>query len=547
MSRLLIVLLLLPATMLVAQRDPMMTPKVLPRQEGAGLPFGEMEARPGAAVDDGAVLAARLTRLEFVDGAGAVLAAGDDLVTILQATLGRPLTEGGLDRITDLILVYYEERDQPVVEVFVPEQDLVDGVLRIEVVVGRLGVVGLEKTRYFNDDLLAGSILLKQGDLLWGGHLQNQQDWLNRNPFRSTSLYAAPGEGFAEADILFSLEERYPLRAYLGYENTGTPSVGRNRWFAGLNWGDGFGRDQLISYQFTVGDTLSEFQAHSALWEIPLHRRHHYLRFGGAWAEVSSTSRDGGGAVDADGITWQASALYGVQLPRWHGFAQEFSVGGEFKTSDNFLLFGGVSPSGSVVDVVQVRIDYLATRQSEHDALRLSASVVVSPGGLSSHNEEDDFEAFRAGAQADYLYGRVKGTWLRRLPEAWSLRFAGQAQWADGKLLPIEQFALGGRDSVRGYEERLYLADSGYFVSTELRTPVLHLLGEALSATQLQVLGFLDHGIGWLDGGGNKAFTGIGAGIRLQAGRWGDLRFDVGWPLDGGDGAQANVGYLLSF
>jgi hemolysin activation/secretion protein len=39
---------------------------------------------------------------------------------------------------------------------------------------------------------------------------------------------------------------------------------------------------------------------------------------------------------------------------------------------------------------------------------------------------------------------------------------------AVGELLPIEQFGIGGSDTVRGYRQDAVLADSGIFGSAEL-------------------------------------------------------------------------------
>jgi hemolysin activation/secretion protein len=469
------------------------------------------------------------------------------LAQALRPWIGQALTEGGLDRLTDRIIDHYEENDRPVVDVFVPEQDLSTGTLQIEVTEGRVGTVGLENTQFFNDELLGGSVLLRRGSPLRGSELQEEVDWLNRNPFRSASMFAAPGEELGDVDVLFSLEERCPWRFYLGYDNSGVESVGENRWFAGLNWGNGLGRDHLVNYQFTVGDSRSEFQAHSASWEIPLHRLHHFIRLEGTWADVGATSTSGSVLVDADGTTWIASAMYGVVLPRWRGFSQELTVGADFKTTDNFLTYSGASRAGSEVDLVQFRAEYRATRRTESDLLRLSARLVASPGGLSSNNHDDNFGAFRHDATADYFYGALKAMWLRRIADNWSFRLAAQGQLTGDKLLPIEQLGVGGNASIRGYEELAYLADSGYILSAELRAPSVALPGKILSQTRLQFLGFIDHGIGWLDDGGNEAFTGAGAGLRAELGSHGQLRADLGWPLNGGDGAKAHVGVLVSF
>ena len=44
----------------------------------------------------------------------------------------------------------------------------------------------------------------------------------------------------------------------------------------------------------------------------------------------------------------------------------------------------------------------------------------------------------------------------------------------NGELLPIEQFGIGGSDTVGGYRQDAVLADSGIFGSAELWYPICH-------------------------------------------------------------------------
>ena len=127
-----------------------------------------------------------------------------------------------------------------------------------------------------------------------------------------------------------------------------------------------------------------------------------------------------------------------------------------------------------MVEVVQFRADYRATRQFDNGALELQASLVGGPGGLSGRNDDEDFAQFRVGADASYLYGRAKATWVRRLPKEWTLRATGQVQIASGALLPTEQFGLGGHATVRGIDERDFLADHGlvWFNSNSSKSPL---------------------------------------------------------------------------
>ena len=229
-------------------------------------------------------------------------------------------------------------------------------------------------------------------------------------------------------------------------------------------------------------------------------------------------------------------------------------MGAEFKSSDNFLVFGGLEGGlGAGVEVVQFRADYRARRQfANQGVLELNGSVVGSPGELGGRNSTSDFQDFRPGAEASYFYGRARATWTQRLPGAWTLRARGQFQVGSGALLPTEQLAMGGHATVRGFEERDFLADRGYVLSAEVRAPPVTLPTGEQFPVQAQFLGFLDHGGGWRDEistgrKGQESLTSVGAGLRAQVGRHLNLRADVGVPLEGGDGLQGHVGVTASF
>jgi hypothetical protein len=77
----------------------------------------------------------------------------------------------------------------------------------------------------------------------------------------------------------------------------------------------------------------------------------------------------------------------------------------------------------------------------------------------------------------------------------WVLRASGQ--FADARLLPTEQFGLGGYDTVRGYNERVVDGDDGWLLVNEIRTPHIP-LGNLTARTDgrdwLQGLIFCDYG-----------------------------------------------------
>lgn len=545
----------------IAAATPSGAQDLLPREvenDGAAVfRFGQAPDLHGWAADDSPVILERLSRLTVAGsevGARAVerdgvqlqgisVAGLDDLARELAGWIGRPLTEAGLDRLTEVILRHHEEHDRPMTDVWVPPQTGEGGQLHIEVTAGRIGTVGLETLSHFNNGVVGKGLHLRQGDLLTGSALQADLDWLSRNPFRRAELFVAPGEGVT-ADLLVQIGEQRPWRIFGGFDNTGTESVGGNRWFTGFNLGNAFGLDHVLGYQFTMGDSLDALHAHSMTWEIPIHRWQHLIRLTGAWADASAVDYQAGLPVNSDGTSWLAGVLYGRPLPRFGSWRQEIRGGIEFKRADNFVLFGATSFPQTEVDVVQFRGEWQANGPLWRGRAELRADLVASPGGLTGKNGREEFDAFRPGADPAYAYGRVEGSWLMPLPDHWSWRSQGTAQLASGALLPTEQLGLGGSATVRGYDERILLADSGYAVSTELRTPAWNPGGKGLL---LQGLLFLDHGRGWREDEGSRSLTSIGIGTRLALGKIGTARLDLGWGLEDGDGAKVHAGVLFSF
>jgi hemolysin activation/secretion protein len=88
----------------------------------------------------------------------------------------------------------------------------------------------------------------------------------------------------------------------------------------------------------------------------------------------------------------------------------------------------------------------------------------------------------------------------------------GRVQFADRSLLSVEQFAVGGQNTVRGYHQDALLADNGAFASVELQLPVT-----SSTTSVLQVAPFIDFGTTWNTNGANtRNNTLFSAGLGLQ-------------------------------
>ncbi|MEM1256352.1 MAG: ShlB/FhaC/HecB family hemolysin secretion/activation protein [Cyanobacteria bacterium P01_H01_bin.21] len=128
---------------------------------------------------------------------------------------------------------------------------------------------------------------------------------------------------------------------------------------------------------------------------------------------------------------------------------------------------------------------------------------------------------------------RGQGQWVQQLNDAGMLLLVRtDMQLTGDSLLPLEQFGIGGQDTVRGYRQDALLTDSGIYASAEVRIPV-HEVRDVQGT--LYVVPFLDAGTGWnVDSSTNPDDTtliGTGLGLLWEMGDDLKARLDWGIPL----------------
>lgn len=480
-----------------------------------------------------------------------------DFRAAMRRYLGQPLTARRLNALTREVVLYFREHNRPIVDVLVPEQNVAAGTVQILAIQGRLGRVKAEGNRQFASDQLIGAVRAQQGEVIDGGPLMADIQWLNQNPFRQVDLVYTRGQNPGETDVILRTKDRYPLRVYAGYDDSGNDLTGDERVQAGLNWGNAFGRDQLLSYQLTASPDFRKLVAHSGSYIVPLRQLRHTLTLFGSYAD--SRPELPGGIFSLKGKTWQTSARYRIPLPGRSGFAQDFAVGVDFKRSNNDLAFGGARVFAQETDVVQTILNYTTSRSDGRGAISFDATLALSPGGITAGNHTGAYRGARSFARPDYGYLRLAFERMQKLPQGWGWTARIMAQAASANLLGSEQIGLGGSQNLRGYEEREANGDNGYMIGNELHGPPLHFLAEKGGARDhFDPLVFVDYGVVWnhdrLPGEPrNLELASAGVGVRYQLDAHVSARLDYGWQLkdsgvsDGRRNQRAHAALTLAY
>ncbi len=471
--------------------------------------------------------------------------------------LNQPITLNLLDGITHAVVRYYRQHDRPIVDALAPEgQDITDGVLQIAVILGKRGDVRVEGAEYFSADKLVGNVRLKVSETITQAELEEDIAWMNNNPFRTVDILFERGKEFSETDIVLDVEDRFPLRVYGGVEDSGTELTGKRRWLSGFNWGNAFGLDHQLNYQFTSSLDIDVLNAHSFNYKAPLPWRHTASLFG---AYVKSDPATTSGGFNLDGENYQLGFRYNIPLSKYKKLNHELALGYDFKRSNNNLEFGGLSVFSTFTNVSQFSVAYNGSVKDKYGATSFGSTVNVSPGDMMGDNRDIEFAASRALASADYIYSRFNFNRVTRLPFEFSWLAELQFQVSNKNLLGSEQFGIGGYQTIRAYDAYAAVGDEGIIIKNEIRSPAMVLLKHLkieVPKEELQFLWFLDYGsvnnVDLLAGEGGTDLMSTGVGVRYSIAPYLTVRSDYGWQLkklsatDSLD-SRLHIGFVLAY
>jgi hemolysin activation/secretion protein len=477
----------------------------------AGLPF---LAASGGAADSSAAPEPKLyplrqiiitdtiesaAKLDYVPDGGFVVVAAPAFASLDKAELLKRLKAGELRTINDRLLAaiaqvvenFARQSGFALANVLIPPQNIKEGAVRVAVLPGKIRSIKFEGNRWFSESLLSEKLRLERGGVVLIPELEQALASANNNPFRRVKLHVEPVPGTGEADLLFAVKDRLPLRATAGYENTGNKILGYDRYSGSLAYGNLWGQEHQLTYQQAISHSTTLFRVHAFDYRAPLPWRH-VASLSGSYARVNPTFNSGlftqlGKSVNAD-IKYTVP----VRLKNWDG---EVTGSVMFKQSNNNLEFGGIEAFGSSHDILSSSVAFAAVRPDSRGRWIFSATLTGSPGEFNSRSTADIYGDVRVGARPRFFFASFWGQRVTALTPQLTSVARISAQLAGTNLLPSEQFSIGGAGSVRGYEERILSGDGGYSATHEvIQTLPAVSLGKTLPKLNLSGAFFWDYG-----------------------------------------------------
>jgi len=156
-------------------------------------------------------------------------------------------TIGRLDEVADAVTQYYRERGLILAQAVVPVQTVEDGVVKVEVIEGKLGRVLTEGNDMYSDTLLAEPFKRLVGKPVTKA--QVEAALLTLTDFPGLSIFGVfqPGQKVGEADIVLKVQEEDRFDFSVRVDNHGTPETGRNRLRPTIEWNNPTGSADRIT------------------------------------------------------------------------------------------------------------------------------------------------------------------------------------------------------------------------------------------------------------------------------------------------------------
>lgn len=448
-----------------------------------------------------------------------------------------------LQAVAQEVTATYREAGFIVATAFLPAQTIGDdGVVGFEVLEGRLGRVLVEGNRRVREAAIAAPARRLEGRSLHRDEVDTALMTLRDLPGIETSAVLQPGLEQGETDLLIRVaEEDRPFAVTLGGSNHGAELTGRYRAQVGLSWRNALGLGDVVSVGYTHGFSPEQSSSTSFAWTVPVHRVDGLslaTSFSRSEMEIAS------GPLSALGLTGPTTVAQLGADWKFHNRPLLQMVGSarlvrersrlralgftlsdqEFDVLDAGFMLRHVHQRSRGVNLMQVNLRHaLSDRSAELD--------MVTPGRVS-----------------DWTLLRVSLARMQYLTRSQRLFARLYGQYTDDALVPMEQIALGGPDSIRSLPVSDALGDRGYQATLEYQVDAPG-FGDTVSPfggrpwrELLQFEVFADHGRVLPVSGQGVTYHGAGAGLIFRLPHLHDfeLRLAAAVPVGGTDASDGD-------
>jgi hemolysin activation/secretion protein len=444
-----------------------------------------------------------------------------ELARVTEPFTDRELSSEELEQARRSVTLHYINHGYINSGAVIPDQDPTNGIIVIRIVEGVLSGIELRGNKWLRDSYLTGRLRRWSTPPLNLNRLQEGLHLLRQNPnVEQINAELKPGTAPGDSTLDLRVQDRQPFRLGLQVDNQRPPSVGAYQiWLltSDLNL---TGHSDPLDFKYGIanaGENGPEFSGADNMegsYFLPLTRFDttfgiHFSRLNTSIVEEPFTD------LDIESLTTTYGGV--LRQPVYQTANQEVSlaVGFDWRKNKSWLLGEpfNISPGAEdgemVVSVLRLSQEWIQRGQNHVLALRSTFNFGLNVFGATDNGVPGD-------PNGEFFSWLGQGQYVRRLFNTQNeLVMRVMGQWTAEPLLALEQFSVGGFQTVRGYLENQLVRDRGIVSSLEFRLPVLF---DKQGAGIVKVAPFFDYGGAWNVNGSPSptSIYSIGTGLLVE-------------------------------
>lgn len=470
-----------------------------------------------------------LKKIEFE---GNTVYTNEELQKLISEKVGSFIGMDDLKGIIRTVTNHYVDDGYITSFSYLPAQRIKDGVLKLKIVESKVASIKIEGNKWAKTGFLKNNIFKEkgviEGEPFNTNKLQKALGELNEINYLKGRVILQKADDMESAQIILEAKDRFPLMFNAGVDNRGTGLIGKHRnviTIADENI-TGYG-DRL----YVTNVLASRTYGLNTSYYLPLGPYGTEMRVGYGYSDVSL-----GKDYRIQGINGRAHNFnIGLIQPikETKTFKMESDVTFDMGTSATFIN------QRDLYHRYNTRALRMGLNAIKDDTRGRWVSRFEVSTGLGSNDANSFVKLNPSLVRVQMLPYKTTGL----------LKIAGQ--YSPNKLFPNEQIAVGGMNTVRGFEEGLNYGDKGYFLTLELRKTIPYLRDYKFLKLKdrLALATFYDHGwssVKGSDEGYHSFLQSVGFGIRYNINKYMNANIDFGIPL-GRDRTGDQKGMRLHF
>lgn len=457
--------------------------------------------------------------IDTIDLDGAALLDDGDRDQIEANFIDRCLNARDIEQLMAEVTRHYVERGFVTSRAYLPSQDLTQRRLRLLVQEGRIErieIAGDPQGRIRADRVVPA----QAGDVLNIRDLEQAVDQINSVPGNKVQLDLVPGSAPGQTVVVLRNQASQPYKAFIGLNNQGAPSTGRNGLTGSLSLGSLLRQGEVIDLTARSSIPPGDDDKSSSSVALGVTLPAGYATYAMALSRSEySTGFDTqlGRHLVASGHSTTFDLKAERLLQRDQRSRHSMTLGYSTTDTRNFV-------DSSLIGVSSYRTHTLAAGLLSVLFLGDGVLVIrpqVTLGTAAQNNLPAGVNPASDGPQAEFTKATIDVDYKRdfRVAERqlqWSSAFKGQV--SHDALFSSQKLLLGSADSVRAYARAPASGDSGFYWRNDLALQHATTLG----GQAVKLRGWVGLDVGRVSnrgsGGGSASMTGAALGVGLQAG-----------------------------